>query len=159
MMQYGYTRELDDFLAACPQGRLLGIDPGSQQIGIAISDSGRKIASPHCIILRKKWSKDLAQIIDLATQNSISGLVLGYPLNMDGSEGQRCQSVRQMAKNLHEAMHLPVLLADERLSSVAVNRMMIDEGDLSRARRKELVDKLAASYLLQTILDTIGHRH
>lgn len=156
-MDYGYTKELGVFLGASRTGRLLGIDPGSHQIGIGICDAGRKIASPHTIISRSKWTKDLNEIQRIVDENAISGIVIGYPLNMDGSEGPRCQSVRQMAKNLHEALKLPTLLWDERLSTSAVERMMVSEADLSRARRKELVDKLAASYLLQGTLDAIAN--
>lgn len=157
-MQYGYTKSLDEFLESCPAGRLVGVDPGSTQIGLALSDSGRSIASPHSIITRTKWGKDLQAMKDGLDDITPSGFVVGYPMNMDGTEGPRCQSVRQMAKNLHAGFNLPILLWDERLSSAAVNRMMIQEGDLSRARRKELVDKLAASYMLQGMLDALAHR-
>lgn len=152
-MQYGYTRKLEEFAAACPKGRVLGIDPGSTVIGLALSDDTRLIATPFISLNRTKWSKDLEAIGKVVSENKVSGIAVGYPINMDGTEGPRCQSVRQMAKNLVEAFSIPILLWDERLSTSAVTRMMIDEGDLSRARRAELVDKLAASYMLQGALD------
>lgn len=152
-MQYGYTKNLAEFAAASPKGRVAGIDPGSTLIGIALSDDTRLIATPFTTVARRKWTQDAEAIGTVITENKVTGIVMGYPLNMDGTEGPRCQSVRQMAKNLVEAFRLPILLWDERLSTTAVTRMMIDEGDLSRARRAELVDKLAASYMLQGALD------
>lgn len=152
-MQYGYTQKLDEFASAIRSGRLVGIDPGSTLIGIALSDDTRQIASPHSVIKRSKWSADAKAIEAVVNEFSAAGLVIGYPINMDGTQGARCQSVRQMAKNLYALHPIPILLWDERLSTSAVTRMMIDEGDLSRARRAELVDKLAASYMLQGALD------
>lgn len=153
-MQYGYTKSLEEFSCALEAGRrLIGLDPGSTLIGVALSDDTRTIASPHSTVARSKWSKDAASIEAIAREYRVAGLVIGYPVNMDGSEGPRCQSVRQMAKNLAAHLALPILLWDERLSTSAVTRMMIDEGDLSRARRAQLVDKLAATYMLQGALD------
>lgn len=152
-MQYGYTKNLAEFAAASPKGRVLGIDPGSTLIGLALSDDTRLIATPFTTVARRKWSQDAEAIGAVIAENKVAGIVIGYPMNMDGTEGPRCQSVRQMAKNLAEKFSLPILLWDERLSTTAVTRMMIDEGDLSRARRAELVDKLAASYMLQGALD------
>ncbi len=156
-MQYGYTKNLEEFAALAPAGRLLGIDPGSHVIGVAISDDLRVIASPYQKINRSKWAKDAAMIQTILHENKVAAMIIGYPLNMDGSEGPRCQSVRQMAKNLHQQCSLPILLWDERLSTAAVTRTLIDDGDVSRARRAELVDKLAAAYMLQGALDGLKH--
>lgn len=134
-----------------PAGRLLGLDLGSKTIGLAMSDERRQIASPLETITRGKFSKDAEALKKLIEKHQICALVIGYPLNMDGSEGPRCQSTRQFIRNLQSP--LPLLFWDERMSSMAVNRMMTDEADLSRQRRGELVDKLAASYILQGVLE------
>lgn len=134
-----------------PTGRLLGLDLGSKTIGLAMSDERRQIASPLETITRGKFSKDADILNKLIEKHQICALVIGYPLNMDGSEGPRCQSTRQFIRNLQSP--LPILFWDERMSSMVVNRMMTDEADLSRQRRGELVDKLAASYILQGVLD------
>jgi putative Holliday junction resolvase len=136
-------------------GRLIGIDPGSKTLGLAMSDGLRTIATPLETIKRTKFSKDLLKLQAIVKEHAICGLVLGYPVNMDGSEGPRCQSVRQLASNLQQAITLPTLLWDERLSTAAVERTML-AADLSRQRRSELVDKLAASYILQGVLDGMG---
>ena len=137
--------------------RLLGLDIGEKTIGLALSDVSRMIATPFKTIDRGKFSKDAETLLSLTKEYSIGALILGYPINMDGSEGPRCQSTRQFAKNLSEKINLPMLLADERMSTMAVTRTMLD-GDLSRARRAELVDKMAASYILQGILDILSQR-
>lgn len=143
-----------------PQGRLLGLDPGSKTIGMALSDAERLIASPLEIIKRSQFKHDIVKLLYTITTHSVCGLVIGYPLNMDGSEGPRCQSVRQFVRNLEENLSpvLPMLLWDERLSTQAVHRLMEQEADLSRQRRSELVDKLAAGYILQGVLDNLGER-
>ena len=134
--------------------RLLGFDVGEKTIGLALSDVSRIIATPYKTIKRSKFSKDLLEIIAIIKEYNIGGLVVGYPINMNGSLGARCQSTRQFCKNLSEKIDLPIFLADERMSTMAVTRTMLD-ADLSRKRRSELVDKMAASYILQGVLDTI----
>ncbi|CAO4144537.1 Holliday junction resolvase RuvX [Methylorubrum extorquens] len=135
--------------------RLIGLDLGTKTIGIALSDVGRQIASPLETIRRVKFTPDVARIVSLCTTHAVGGLVIGLPLNMDGSEGPRAQSSRSFARNLKPLLPLPVLFFDERLSTAAVTRTLI-EADASRARRGELVDKLAAAYILQSCLDVMG---
>ena len=147
------ARDLLPLLA--PGQRLLGLDVGEKTIGLALSDVGRIIATPFKTIERGKFSKDAETLISIVAEHKVGALVIGYPINMDGSEGPRCQSIRQFSRNLAEKMGLPMLLADERMSTMAVTRTMLD-ADLSRARRAELVDKMAASYILQGTLDTLS---
>lgn len=134
------------------EGRLLGLDVGETTIGLALSDILRSIASPFSTIERKKFTKDVEQLKTIISAQKICGLVIGYPINMDGSLGGRTQSVRTFVSNISKQIELPMLLWDERLSTMAVEKMMI-EADMSRKRRAELVDKLAASYILQGYLD------
>ncbi len=136
--------------------RLLGLDLGSKTIGIALSDFLCNIATPMEIIRRTKFTKDVARLITIITEQNVGGLVLGLPLNMDGSEGPRCQSTRQFAKNIAEKIDIPIVLWDERLSTVAVTRTLL-EADASRKRRKEVVDKMAAAYILQGALNKISN--
>ncbi len=136
--------------------RLLGLDVGDKTIGLALSDALRTIATPYDTIRRSKFTKDAATLAAIIAEQKVGGLVIGYPVNMDGSEGPRCQSTRTFVSNLEKTITLPMLLWDERMSTMAVQRMMTDEADMSRARRAELVDKLAASYMLQGLLDTMS---
>jgi len=146
---------LPDFSATLTKNqRLLGLDVGEKTIGLALSDVGRIIATPYKTIERGKFSKDVGALADIIKEYGVGGLVIGYPINMDGSEGPRCQSIRQFGRNVSEKINIPILLADERMSTMAVTRTMLD-ADLSRARRAELVDKMAASYILQGVLDTL----
>ncbi len=146
---------LEDFAASLPRtGRLLGLDLGTKTIGLALSDLGRGIASPLETIKRKKFTLDAAELLDICARHEVKGLVLGLPLNMDGTEGPRVQSTRSFVKNLSEKTDLPMTYWDERLSTVAVTRTLI-EADRSRARRAELVDKMAASFILQGFLDRL----
>ncbi len=138
-----------------PGQRLLGLDVGKKTIGLALSDIGRMIASPRATIRRRRFRDDLAEMKRLIAEQDVGGLVVGLPVNMDGSEGPRCQSVRQFAANLLAEIDLPLAFWDERLSTVAVERAMID-ADLSRRRRGEIVDKLAAAYILQGALDSLS---
>lgn len=133
--------------------RFLGFDLGTKTIGLALSDTGHHIASPYQTLARRKFSQDAAELVKIATKENVGALVLGLPVNMDGTEGPRCQATRAFARNIAQLIPVPVALWDERLSTVAVQRMMTEEADLSRARRAELVDKLAASYILQSYLD------
>ena len=152
---HAHTHDTQEFFALLPaKGRLMALDVGTKTIGLALSDAERIIASPLALIARSKLNKDLATLAELVATHQVAGLVVGYPVNMDGSEGPRCQATRQFARDLCAHLPLPCLLADERLSTVAVSRMMTEEADLSRARRAELVDKLAATYLLQGVLDS-----
>lgn len=140
-----------------PKGRLVGLDVGTETIGVAVSDTSRMIASPDLTLYRRKWSDDVAALTAMMENHGIAGFVIGYPLNMDGSPGPRAQATRAFARNLADHFTMPILLWDERLSTAAVTRMMIDEMDINRKRRDELVDKLAASYILQGVLDALSH--
>jgi putative Holliday junction resolvase len=149
----GVTLALPDLKAKLlPGQRLMGLDLGDKTIGLALSDISLTIASPLETIRRTKFSKDLEALKAAAAKHGVGGLVLGMPLNMDGSAGPRVQATRAFAANVARMWGVPVAVWDERLSTAAVTRMMI-EGDLSRARRAELVDKLAAAYILQGALD------
>ena len=137
-----------------PTGKLLGLDLGTKTIGVAISDGMRYSATPLETIKRTKFTQDAIRLDELIAQNSIVAIILGLPLNMDGSEGPRVQSTRAFARNLATKVSIPIVFWDERLSTAAVTRMMID-ADLRRDRRAEVVDKLAASYILQGALDRL----
>jgi putative Holliday junction resolvase len=144
-------------LSSLPRhARLLGLDLGSKTIGLALSDVERSIASPLETIIRTKFTKDVQRLLALAAQHGVGGLVIGLPRNMDGSEGPAAQSARSFARNLAPLTELVIAFWDERLSTAAVTRMLI-EADRSRARRNEIVDKLAASYILQGALDRLTH--
>jgi putative Holliday junction resolvase len=143
--------------AVGPGRRLLGLDVGVRTIGIAVSDSRFAVASPVETIRRGKFAADAARLAGLAAEREIGGIVVGLPVNMDGSEGPRCQSVRQFARNLLARLDLPLAFWDERLSTAAVTRTLID-ADVSRRRRSEIVDKMAASYILQGALDFLDRR-
>jgi putative Holliday junction resolvase len=143
-----------DFRDALPdRGRLAGLDVGTKTIGIALCDASWTIASPAETIQRTKFTVDAAKLRQLVAAQFVKGLVIGLPLNLDGSDSPRTQSVRAFARNV-EAMDLPILLWDERWSTQAVTRTLLD-ADASRARRAELVDKLAASYILQGAIDAM----
>lgn len=153
--------DLPAFAAALPaSGRLMGGDLGTRTLGLALSDEGRRLASPLETFTLTKFTADAGKLAALLAQHKIVGLVLGLPLNMDGSVSPRAQASRQFAENLIAFnklfRDLPITLYDERLSTAAVERMMI-EGDLSRKRRDVLVDKLAASYILQGAMDRMNN--
>lgn len=135
--------------------RLLGLDLGSKTIGLALSDRTLTIATPMETIRRKKFTPDAEKLIAICAEQGVGGLVIGLPINMDGSEGPRAQSTRQFVKNLAEKTPLPIAFWDERLSTAAVTRTLL-EADASRARRAEVVDKMAAAYILQGALDALG---
>jgi putative holliday junction resolvase len=137
-----------------PSGKLLGLDLGTKTIGVAISDGMRYSATPLETITRQKFTADAARLLELIAENAAVAIVLGLPLNMDGSEGPRAQSTRAFARNLAQKTPLPILFWDERLSTAAVERMLI-QADTRRDRRAEVVDKLAASYILQGFLDRL----
>ena len=137
-----------------PRGcRLLGLDVGSKTIGLALSDPTLTVATPLLTVRRTKFTRDAEALRELATEHEVGGLVIGLPVSMDGSEGPRCQSVRQLARNLVQVLDLPVAFWDERLSTAAVERMLIAEVDMSRRRRSQVIDKAAAAYILQGALD------
>ena len=135
--------------------RLLGLDLGEKTIGLALSDPGLSVASPLTTIRRTKFTADAKELLRLVAEQQVGGLVIGLPLNMDGSEGPRCQSVRQFAANLLKLQDLPVLFWDERLSTMAVEREMV-AADLSRAKRAKVVDQAAAAFILQGALDALS---
>ena len=136
----------------------MGLDVGDKTIGVALSDTLLMTASPIEVIRRTKFTADAEKLIALIRTRQAAGLVLGLPVNMDGSEGPRCQSVRQFATNLLEKIDLPLAFWDERLSTAAVERMLVDEMDVSRARRREVIDKAAAAYILQGALEALRIR-
>lgn len=135
-------------------GPILGIDPGTKTLGLAVSDRSRMIATPVETIERKKFTKDATRLFDIYNERECSALIIGLPLNMDGSAGPRTQSVKDFAVNLKNLRDVPYLFWDERMSTVAVTRTLL-EADASRARRAQLVDKMAASYILQGVLDRL----
>ena len=135
--------------------RLLGIDLGEKTIGLALSDVLRTIATPLETIRRGKFAADAQTLKGLVAEHEIAALVLGLPFNMDGSEGPRCQSTRAFADNLLGVFDIDIAFWDERLSTAAVTRTLID-ADVSRARRRDLVDKMAAAYILQGALDFLA---
>jgi putative Holliday junction resolvase len=134
---------------------LVGLDLGEKTIGVAVSDTGLMIASPLALIRRAKFTADAEALLKLMETRGAGGVVIGLPINMDGTEGPRCQSVRAFGRNLLRLRELPIAFWDERLSSAAVNRMLIDEADTTRARRAEVVDKAAATWILQGALDRL----
>jgi putative Holliday junction resolvase len=135
--------------------RLMALDVGEKTIGVAICDAGLTVATPLETIRRTKFAADVERLRALVQQRGIGGLVVGLPVDLRGREGRRCQSVRQFAANLLERLDLPLAFWDERLSTVAVTRAML-EADLSRRRRAEAVDKAAAAYILQGLLDRLA---
>jgi putative Holliday junction resolvase len=142
------------FAALPKNGKLLGLDLGTKTIGVAISDGMRYSATPLITIIRTKFTEDAERLIELVAENTAAGIVLGLPLNMDGSEGPRAQSTRAFARNLGVKLLMPIVFWDERLSTAAVTRTLI-EGGTRRKKRDEVVDKLAASYILQGFLDRL----
>lgn len=141
------------FREALPEGgRLIGLDVGTKTIGTALCDAGWSFASPATLIRRTKFTRDKEQLAELIAAQAVRGLVIGLPLNLDGSEGPRSQSSRAFARNVADLG--PVLLWDERWSTVAVERAMIEQ-DMSRAKRAERIDNLAAAHILQAAIDAL----
>jgi putative Holliday junction resolvase len=138
-----------------PRGALIGLDLGTKTIGVAVSDPDRKLAAGVETIARKAFTADAKRLLDLASERGAVGLVLGLPINMDGSEGPRAQSTRAFARNLAKLTELPIALWDERLSTAAVERELI-AADASRARRAAIIDQHAAAYILQGALDRLA---
>ena len=136
-----------------PGQRLIGLDPGTKTIGVALSDVALMVASSYASLRRGKLKANAADISAIAEKEGAGGVVIGLPLSMDGRAGPAAQAVRDWAHAIAAATGLPVALFDERLSTAAVNRMLIEEGDLSRKRRAEVVDRMAAAYMLQAALE------
>ena len=139
-----------------PGARLIGLDVGSKSIGIAISDKNHSIATPISLINRKNLKTDIAKIKLAMKDRNVGGIIIGYPLNMDGSEGPMCQSIKQFAKNIDPSFELPILFWDERMSTLAVERELI-KLNTSRDKRKKIIDKEAASLILQGLLDYLNN--
>ncbi|MBO6853304.1 MAG: Holliday junction resolvase RuvX [Marivivens sp.] len=149
--------EISDFLGALPSHRALaGLDLGTVTIGVSVSDLFLSVATPLETIKRKKFTVDAEKLLSLLTARNIGGIVLGLPRNMDGTEGARCQSTRAFARNLTRLTDLPITFWDERLSTVAAERALL-EADTTRKRRAEVIDHVAAAYILQGALDRIRH--
>ena len=144
-----------EFAAKVPTGRLGGLDVGTKTIGLATCDASWSFASPAETIQRRKFSQDLELLRQFIAKHGLAGLVIGLPLNLDGSDSPRTQSVRAFARNVI-ALNLPILLWDERWSTVAVERVML-EADMSRAKRADAVDKLAAAHILQGAIDALAN--
>ncbi|MBD3662435.1 Holliday junction resolvase RuvX [Sulfitobacter aestuariivivens] len=143
------------FAAALPPLRaLVGLDLGEKTIGIAVSDNFLSVATPLETIKRRKFGLDAARLSEIIAERQIGGLVLGLPRNMDGTEGPRCQSTRAFARNFERLEALPITFWDERLSTVAAERALL-EADTSRKRRAEVIDHVAAGYILQGVLDRL----
>jgi len=148
--------DLAELPSALPRGApVAGLDLGEKTIGVAVSDAGLMIASPLALIRKSKFTTDVEELFRLMESRGAAGVVIGLPVNMDGTEGPRCQSARAFGRNLLRLKDLPIAFWDERLSTEAVNRMLIDEADTTRARRAELVDKAAAAWILQGALDRL----
>lgn len=137
-----------------PEARLLGLDVGTKTVGLALSDVTRSIATPYETIRRTKFTSDAKILVDIVDKMEVGGLIIGLPINLDGSEGPRAQSTRAFARNLAKYIDLPMTFWDERLSTAAVERHLI-EADASRKRRAEVVDRMAAAYILQGALDRL----
>jgi len=149
--------DVEGFAAAlAPKAALMGLDLGTKTIGVAVSDTFRSVATPLETVRRKKFGTDAARLAELITERNITGVVLGLPFNMDGSEGPRCQSTRAFARNLARLIDIPITFWDERLSTVAAERALL-EADTSRKRRSEVIDHVAAGYILQGMLDRLAH--
>jgi len=148
--------DLQDLVAKrAPATRLLGIDLGTKTIGLSLSDTQLRIATPLKTLKRTKFKDNAIELSDVIEQNQVGGIIIGLPLNMDGSSGPRVQATKAFASNFQKITTVPIIFWDERLSTVAVTRTML-EADLSRKRRGELVDKMAAAYILQGALDYLA---
>lgn len=149
---------LDEFLAAIPaSGGLIGLDPGTKTIGVAVSDATRFIATPLETVAKKTFTQDSARLLDIIAARSLGAIVIGLPLNMDGTAGPRVQATRAFARNLARVTALPIGYWDERLSTAAVERMMIAQ-DASRQKRAAVIDSMAAAYILQGMLDWLSNQ-
>lgn len=148
---------MEEFVAALPPNRaIVGLDLGDKTIGVALSDLRRQVATPIEVIRREKFTLDAGKLLSLLEARGACGIVLGLPLNMDGSVGPRVQATQAFARNLEKLTALPICFWDERLSTVAAERALL-EADTSRKRRKEVIDQVAAGYILQGALDRMAH--
>lgn len=153
----GVCDDIDGFASAIgATSSLLGLDFGTKTIGVAVSDRLQTVATPRTTIRRRKFGVDAGAIEQLIAENEIAGIVLGLPMNMDGSEGPRAQSTRAFARNLSARISVPIFFWDERLSTVAAERALL-EADMSRKKRAAVIDNVAASYILQGVLDRLSH--
>lgn len=151
------AEDMSVLAAALPPMRpLMGLDLGEKTIGVAISDSLLSVASPFETVRRRKFGLDAARLLEIVESRAVGGIILGLPRNMDGSEGPRCQSTRAFARNLERLTNVPIGFWDERLSTVAAERALL-EADASRKRRAQVIDNVAASYILQGALDRLRH--
>ncbi len=149
--------EFEDFAASLkPMSALMGLDLGEKTIGVAVSDRTRGVASPLETVRRKKFTLDSARLLEIIRDREIGGILLGLPKNMDGSEGPRCQSTRAFARNLSRLTDLPIGFWDERLSTVAAEKALL-EADTTRKRRGQVIDHVAAGYILQGALDRLSN--
>ena len=143
-----------EFKQSVNQGqRIMGLDLGTKTIGVALSDVSHMIASPLETVRRKKFRDDSARLQNITEEHEVGGILLGLPVSVDGTEGPRCQSTRAFADNMLGVLDIPVTFWDERLSTSAVERMLVNDVDMTRKRRGEVIDKLAAVYILQGFLD------
>ena len=149
--------DAEAFAALMPRdGAIAGLDLGTVTIGVAVSDRRRRVATPLETVKRTKFTLDAQRLLEIAGARDLKGFVLGLPINMDGSEGPRAQSTRAFARNLERLTELPIAFWDERLSTVAAERALL-EADMSRKRRGEIIDHVAAGFILQGMLDRLGH--
>jgi len=149
--------DLTELPALLPRySALIGLDLGEKTIGVAVSDVTRMVASPLELIRKTKFTAEANRLFALIDERDVGAIVIGLPVNMDGTEGTRCQSNRAFARNLLRLRDLPIAFWDERMSTMAVNRVLIEEADVTRARRAELVDKMAAAWILQGALDRLS---
>ena len=148
--------DLTELPALLPRySALIGLDLGEKTIGVAVSDVTRMVGSPLELIRKTKFTAEANRLFALIDERDVGAIVIGLPVNMDGTEGTRCQSNRAFARNLLRLRDLPIAFWDERMSTMAVNRVLIEEADVTRARRAELVDKMAAAYILQGAIDAL----
>lgn len=148
--------DITEFPQVLPRyGAIIGLDLGEKTIGVAVSDAMRMVATPLELIRKTKFTDDANALFRLIDERNVAGLVIGLPVNMDGTEGPRCQSSRAFGRNLLRLRDIPIAFWDERMSSMAINRFLIDEVDMNRARRGEVVDKMAAGWILQGALERL----
>ncbi|MBL94346.1 MAG: Holliday junction resolvase RuvX [Magnetovibrio sp.] len=139
-----------------PGQRVLGVDLGRKTIGLAVSDTKLVVASPLTVIRRSRFVKDMKELTKIIKNEFVGGLIIGLPIDLNGNEGARCQSTRQFAFNFLQITNLPISFWDERFSTAAVERILVSEVDMSRARRAQVIDKMAAAFILQGALDSIN---
>ena len=149
--------DLTELPALLPRySALIGLDLGEKTIGVAVSDVTRMVGSPLELIRKTKFTAEANRLFALIDEREVGAIVIGLPVNMDGTEGPRCQSNRAFARNLLRLRDIPIAFWDERMSTMAVNRVLVEEADVTRARRAELVDKMAAAWILQGALDRLS---